>query len=340
MNETASPASMKPVLKVRNLHTRFHTDDGIVHAVGGVSFDLMPGEVLGIVGESGSGKSVTALSVMKLVVSPPGEVAADEITLDGDDILGIDEVRARRIRGSRIAMIFQDPMKSLNPVLTIGRQLTEALREHLGLSDRAARDRAVELLERVGIPLARDRLGDYPHQFSGGMRQRVMIAIALSCNPRVLIADEATTALDVTIQAQIIDLVKRLTEDLGTAVIWISHDLGVVAGICDTVAVMYAGRIVERGAVRDLFHRPSHGYTLGLLGSTPRLDDDEERRLQPIDGMPPSLIGSSPLCSFLPRCRHAIATCRERPPVWRDVAPRHGARCWADLSSYWRTTAG
>ena len=330
---------MDPVLKVRNLHTRFHTEDGIVHAVGGVSFDLMPGKVLGIVGESGSGKSVTALSVMKLVVSPPGEVVADEITLDGEDILHIDEAHARRIRGSRIAMIFQDPMKSLNPVLTIGRQLTEALREHLGLSERAARVRAVELLERVGIPMARDRLGDYPHQFSGGMRQRVMIAIALSCNPRVLIADEATTALDVTIQAQIIDLVKRLTEDLGTAVIWISHDLGVVAGICDTVAVMYAGRIVETGAVRDLFHRPSHGYTLGLLGSTPRLDDDEERRLQPIDGMPPSLLGPPSLCSFLPRCRHANATCREKPPVWRDVTEMHGARCWADLRPYWRTTA-
>ena len=337
MNETAP---VEPVLRVRNLHTRFHTEDGIVHAVGGVSFDLMPGKVLGIVGESGSGKSVTALSVMKLVVSPPGEVAADEITLDGEDILHIDEAHARRIRGSRIAMVFQDPMKSLNPVLTIGRQLTEALREHLGLPERAARERAVELLERVGIPMARDRLGDYPHQFSGGMRQRVMIAIALSCNPRVLIADEATTALDVTIQAQIIDLVKRLTEDMGTAVIWISHDLGVVAGICDTVAVMYAGRIVETGAVRDLFHRPSHGYTLGLLGSTPRLDDDEERRLQPIDGMPPNLLGASPLCAFLPRCRHAITTCREKPPRWRELADLHGARCWADLSPYWRTAAG
>ena len=332
--------SVAPVLSVRNLHTRFHTEDGIVHAVGGVSFDLMPGKVLGIVGESGSGKSVTALSVMKLVASPPGEVTADAITLEGEDILGIDEVRARRIRGSRIAMVFQDPMKSLNPVLTIGRQLTEALREHLGLSDRAARDRAIELLDRVGIPMARDRLGDYPHQFSGGMRQRVMIAIALSCNPSVLIADEATTALDVTIQAQIIDLVKRLTEDLGTAVIWISHDLGVVAGICDTVAVMYAGRIVESGPVRDLFHRPSHGYTLGLLGSTPRLDDDEERRLQPIDGLPPSLLDPLPLCPFLPRCRHAVGACRERPPTWRDVAGVHGARCWADLTPYWRTAAG
>ena len=333
-------APVEPVLKVRNLHTRFHTEDGIVHAVGGVSFNLMPGKVLGIVGESGSGKSVTALSVMKLVATPPGEVVADEVTLDGEDILHIDEAHARRIRGSRIAMVFQDPMKSLNPVLTIGRQLTEALREHLGLSDRAARERAVELLERVGIPMARDRLGDYPHQFSGGMRQRVMIAIALSCNPRVLIADEATTALDVTIQAQIIDMVKRLTEDMGTAVIWISHDLGVVAGICDTVAVMYAGRIVETGAVRDLFHRPSHGYTLGLLGSTPRLDDDEERRLQPIDGMPPSLLGTSPLCAFLPRCSHAIGACHEKPPTWRDVADTHGTRCWADLSSYWRTTSG
>ena len=326
----------EPVLRVRNLNTRFVTEDGVVHAVDGVTFDLMAGEVLGVVGESGSGKSVTALSLMKLVVCPPGEVSAEEITLDGENILDIDEAQARRVRGSRIAMIFQDPMKSLNPVLTIGRQLKEVIAEHLDLDGQGVRQRAIQLLDAVGIPMAETRLDDYPHQFSGGMRQRVMIAIALSCDPRVLIADEATTALDVTIQAQIIDLVKRLTEEMDTAVIWISHDLGVVAGICDKVAVMYAGRIVETGLVRDLFHRPSHGYTLGLLASTPRLDDAEDRRLQPIDGMPPNLIDPTPLCPFLPRCAHAVAECREKAPEWRQVGEGHGTRCWADLSRFWR----
>jgi len=328
--------NVQPVLSVRGLNTRFATGDGIVHAVDQVSFDLMAGEVLGIVGESGSGKSVTALSVMKLVVCPPGQVSAGEITLDGEDILHIDEDQARRIRGSRIAMIFQDPMKSLNPVLTIGRQLTEVIAEHLGLDSQASRQRAIERLSAVGIPRAETRLGDYPHQFSGGMRQRVMIAIALSCDPRVLIADEATTALDVTIQAQIIDVVKRLADERDTAVIWISHDLGVVAGICDRVAVMYAGRIVEMGTVRDLFHRPSHAYTLGLLASTPRLDDAEDRCLQPIDGMPPNLTEPMPLCPFLPRCVHAIDTCHEKAPKWRQIADGHETRCWADLGRYWR----
>ena len=230
-----------PLLSVRNLRTRFATDRGIVRAVDGVSFDLEEGEILGLVGESGSGKSVTALSVMRLVPEPPGKVTADAMTLDGMDLLGLSEAEAREIRGSRMAMIFQDPMRSLNPVLTIGRQITEVLHRHQKLAGAAARRRAVELLETVGIPMAEKRLGAYPHQFSGGMRQRVMIAIALSCNPRLLIADEATTALDVTIQAQIIDLVKRLTRERGTSVIWISHDLGVVAGLCDRVNVMYAG---------------------------------------------------------------------------------------------------
>ena len=335
----SDPAAPEPVLRVRDLRTRFLTEEGVVRAVDGVSFDLKAGEVLGIVGESGSGKSVTALSIMKLVVCPPGSVTAEEITLDDQDILNIDEAEARHFRGSRISMIFQDPMQSLNPVLTIGRQLTEALREHLGFSGREARDRAIDLLGTVGIPLPETRLDDYPHQFSGGMRQRVMIAIALSCNPRVLIADEATTALDVTIQAQIIDLVRRLTHEMDTAVIWISHDLGVVAGLCDKVAVMYAGRIVETGSVRDLFHRPSHGYTLGLLGSTPRLDDAEDRRLQPIDGTPPNLIDPIPLCPFLPRCVHAVAACRENEPEWRQVGPGHKARCWADLHAFWRDQA-
>ncbi len=230
-----------------------------------------------------------------------------------------------------MAMIFQDPMRSLNPVLTIGRQLTEVLRQHERLDLAAARKRAIGLLEDVGIPLAEKRLGAYPHQFSGGMRQRVMIAIALACNPRLLIADEATTALDVTIQAQIIDLVKRLTRERGTAVIWISHDLGVIAGLCDRVNVMYAGRVVESGPIRELFHRPSHGYTLGLMGSTPRLDAPT-RRLTPIEGLPPNLIDNIPLCPFLPRCRVAVPACRQRPPERRDFAAGHWATCLADLA--------
>jgi oligopeptide transport system ATP-binding protein len=254
------------------------------------------------------------------------------MTLDGTDLLGLSEAQAREVRGSSMAMIFQDPMRSLNPVLTIGRQITEVLHRHQQLAGAAARRRAVELLETVGIPMAEKRLGAYPHQFSGGMRQRVMIAIALSCNPRLLIADEATTALDVTIQAQIIDLVKRLTRERGTSVIWISHDLGVVAGLCDRVNVMYAGTVVESGPIRELFHRPSHGYTLGLMGSTPRVDGSSARRLTPIEGMPPNLIDPIPLCPFLPRCRVSVAACQARPPEPRQFGAGHWASCLADLA--------
>ena len=321
-----------PLLSVRNLRTRFATDRGTVRAVDGVSFDLAEGEVLGLVGESGSGKSVTALSVMRLVPEPPGEVTADSMSFDGTDLLRLTEAQAREVRGASMAMVFQDPMRSLNPVLSIGRQLTEVLRRHQKLDRPAARRRAIELLEMVGIPLAEKRLAAYPHQFSGGMRQRVMIAIALSCNPRLLIADEATTALDVTIQAQIVDLVKRLTRERGTSVIWISHDLGVVANLCDRVNVMYAGRIVESAPIRDLFHRPSHGYTLGLLGSTPRIDGTALRRLSPIEGLPPNLIDPLPLCPFLPRCSVAVAACRERAPDRRDLGSEHWASCFADLN--------
>ncbi len=321
-----------PLLSVRNLHTRFATDRGTVQAVNGVSFDLEEGEILGLVGESGSGKSVTALSIMRLVPEPPGKVSADALTLDGVDLLRLSEAQAREIRGARMAMVFQDPMRSLNPVLTIGRQLTEVLRRHEKLDAAAARRRAIELLEMVGIPLAEKRLGAYPHQFSGGMRQRVMIAIALSCNPRLLIADEATTALDVTIQAQIIELVKRLTRERGTSVIWISHDLGVVAGLCDRVNVMYAGNIVESAPVGELFHRPSHGYTLGLMGSTPRVDGRGVRRLTQIEGVPPNLIDPMPLCPFLPRCRVAVAACRQRAPAPRHFGQAHWASCFADLA--------
>ena len=320
------------LLRVRNLRTHFATDRGDVRAVDGVSFDLEEGEILGLVGESGSGKSVTALSIMRLVPEPPGRIAADSLAFDGRELLGLSEAEMREERGSSMAMIFQDPMRSLNPVLTIGRQITEVLRRHQKLDGPAGKRRAIELLETVGIPSAEKRLGAYPHQFSGGMRQRVMIAIALSCNPRLLIADEATTALDVTIQAQIIDLVKRLTHDRGTSVIWISHDLGVVAGLCDKVNVMYAGNVVESGPVRELFHRPSHGYTLGLMGSTPRVDG-MQKRLTPIEGLPPNMTEPQTLCPFLPRCRVSIEACRQRPPERRSFGPDHTAVCLADLGT-------
>jgi oligopeptide transport system ATP-binding protein len=326
------------LLEVRNLRTRFRTDRGTTTALDGVSFDLGEGEVLGLVGESGSGKSVTALSIMGLVPQPPGEVTADSIRFDGMELLHATKRQMRDLRGDRIAMIFQDPMRCLNPVLTIGRQITEALRRHRGMDSTAAKRRAVELLEMVGIPLAEKRLSAFPHQFSGGMRQRVMIAIALSCQPKVLIADEATTALDVTIQAQIVDLVKRLTRDLGTAVIWISHDLGLVAGICDRVNVMYAGRIVETGKVDDVFARPAHGYTIGLMGCTPRIDR-AIGRMTPIEGLPPSLSEPPTLCPFLPRCAVAVPDCRATMPPMRDMGDGHAAACHADLRSHWKAEA-
>jgi oligopeptide transport system ATP-binding protein len=321
------------LLRVRNLRTRFATDRGDVRAVNGVSFDLAEGEILGLVGESGSGKSVTAMSIMRLVPEPPGHVAADSLAFDGRELLQLSEAQMREERGSSMAMVFQDPMRSLNPVLTIGRQILEVLRRHQKLDGPAAKRRAIELLETVGIPSAEKRLSAYPHQFSGGMRQRVMIAIALSCNPRLLIADEATTALDVTIQAQIIDLVKRLTHERGTSVIWISHDLGVVAGLCDRVNVMYAGNVVESGPIRELFHRPGHGYTLGLMGSTPRVDGVGVRRLTPIEGVPPNLIEPIKLCPFLPRCRVSVPACQAAPPERRDLGGGHWAACLADLAA-------
>jgi oligopeptide transport system ATP-binding protein len=323
------------LLTVKNLRTQFSTDRGTVRAVDGVSFTLAEGEVMGLVGESGSGKSITALSIMRLIKEPPGRITADEITFDGVDLLSLSSSQLRDFRTRRIAMVFQDPMRSLNPVLTIGRQLTETLTRHMQMNRREARRRAIELLEMVGIPRAEKRLEEFPHQFSGGMRQRVMIAIALSCNPRLLIADEATTALDVTIQAQIIDLVRRLRADLGTAVIWISHDLGLVAGLCDKVSVMYAGRIVESGPVRDVFYRPAHGYTLGLMNCTPRIDD-VGHRLRPIEGMPPNLTEQMPLCPFLPRCEKAIDACQVARPPLVSISDGHFAACHADLSDHWR----
>lgn len=327
-----------PLLEVRNLRTTFSSDRGLVRSVDGVSFQLERGEILGVVGESGSGKSVTALSIMRLVKQPPGRIEADALRLDGIDLLALSERQMLDIRAKKIAMIFQDPMRSLNPVLTVGRQLTETLVRHLGLDKKAARSKAIELLEMVGIPMAESRLSAYPHEFSGGMRQRVMIAIALSCKPELLIADEATTALDVTVQAQIIDLLKGLVKDLGTSVIWISHDLGVVANLCDRVNVMYAGRIVETGTVRDVFYRPAHGYTLGLMACTPRIDAAAQE-LVPIGGLPPDLRKPVTLCPFLPRCAVKTPECELQPPAMtaRDVA--HSASCFADLRSHWRVPA-
>jgi oligopeptide transport system ATP-binding protein len=323
----------QPLLVVKNLETQFKTQDGIVKAVNNVSFHVDRGETLGIVGESGSGKSVTSLSIMRLIPNPPGRIVGGQIIFDGENLLDYTEEEMRHIRGNRIAMIFQDPMTSLNPVLTIGRQITESLELHMKLTPREARNRAVELLQMVGIPGAERRLDDYPHQFSGGMRQRVMIAMALSCNPELLIADEPTTALDVTIQAQILELIQRLQHELGTAVIIITHDLGVVAGMADRVIVMYAGRVVEEGPTEEIFARPRMPYTIGLLRSIPRLDEEEGRTLTPIRGLPPDLINLPQICPFSPRCDYFIpGTCDQQVPPLREVVPGHKAACLFDIT--------
>ncbi|MBI4493504.1 MAG: ABC transporter ATP-binding protein, partial [Chloroflexi bacterium] len=289
------------------------------------------GEALGLVGESGCGKSVGALSLMRLVPSPPGRTVEGEVLFQGRDLLKLSDDRIRRVRGNEIAMIFQDPMTSLNPVLTIGRQITEALELHKGMNGSTARKRAIELLDLVGIPAAAARIDDYPHQFSGGMRQRVMIAMALSCDPKLLIADEPTTALDVTIQAQILDLIKRLQKDLGMALILITHDLGVVAGIADKIRVMYAGYIVESAPSDEVFRNPRHPYTLGLLRSIPRIDEPRKEKLIPIEGLPPDLINAPPGCPFAPRCAYALDRCRQENPSLASVAEDHRIACWADV---------
>jgi oligopeptide transport system ATP-binding protein len=320
------------LLEVKGLKTRFFTEDGVVHAVNGISYGLEEGASLGIVGESGCGKSVGVLSVMRLIPEPPGKIVGGEVLFEGRDMLKMDPEDVRAIRGNRIAMVFQDPMTSLNPVLTVGRQIDEALELHMGMDKHQARERTVELLEMVGIPEAADRADDYPHQFSGGMRQRVMIAMGLSCNPRVLIADEPTTALDVTIQAQIIELVKRLKDDIGMAIIWITHDLGIVAGLAEKVIVMYAGYIVERASVKDVYGDPRHPYTIGLLGSLPRLDEIRER-LFSMRGLPPDLIDLKPGCPFAPRCDYVIDRCWEETPFLEPVAIGHEIACWVDVKS-------
>jgi peptide/nickel transport system ATP-binding protein len=318
-----------PLLSVQDLRVSFATEEGVVQAVDGVSFDLAAGEVLAVVGESGSGKSVTAMTLMGLTRSPNARFEGTA-HYKGTELIDASEEHLRRVRGAEIAMIFQDPMTSLNPVVKIGAQIVEQIQEHEGLPDQQARERTVELLERVGIPRARDRVDDYPHEFSGGMRQRVMIALALSCDPSVLIADEPTTALDVTIQAQILQRIRELREETGAAVLLVTHDLGVVADIADRIAVMYAGRIVEEGTLDEIFYDPQHPYTWGLLGSITRVDRPRPERLPAIPGLPPSLADRPQGCHFRPRCPHEFAECVKVPPLEARVAgqPQHLDRCW------------
>ncbi|WP_415234570.1 ABC transporter ATP-binding protein [Pseudorhodobacter sp.] len=333
------PDGAKPVLDVRGLQTVFRTRSGEVHAVNSVSFHLEPGELLGVVGESGSGKSVTMMSLIGLLPMPPAEIRAGEVMLGEIDLLKIPADQLRVIRGRRIGFVFQDPMTSLNPVYTIGNQVMEPLRRHMGLNKAQARLRAIELLDLVGIPDAERRLKDYPHQFSGGMRQRVMIAIALACDPEVLIADEPTTALDVTIQAQIIELVKDLRSKLGMAIVWITHDLGVIAGIADRVAVMYGGQIVEQAPVKELFANPQHPYTRALLKTIPSVTGQREARLRVIEGQPPIMGAAPTACPFMPRCAEAFARCQAENPARRAIgAGRVGYG--HDVACHWNAPTG
>jgi oligopeptide transport system ATP-binding protein len=321
---------MAELLNVQDLKTQFRTRDGTVHAVNGVSFYLKAGETLGIVGESGCGKSVSVMSMLRLIQSPPGKVVGGSAMFEQKDLLLMTNEEIRHVRGSKISMIFQDPMTSFNPVLTIGRQMSEPLEEHRGMTIKEGYEYATEMLKMVGIPNAKERLNDYPHQFSGGMRQRVMIAMALTCKPQILIADEPTTALDVTIQAQIVDLVKRLRDDLGMAIIWITHDLGIIAGLADRVAVMYAGYIIEEALVSDLYEYPQHPYSLGLLGSLPRVDATTRHRLVSIDGLPPVLYADPSFCPFASRCRYKVAHCSVENPKLLSVGSEHRVACWVD----------
>jgi oligopeptide transport system ATP-binding protein len=322
---------MSTLLQVKDLKTYFYTDAGVVKAVDGVSYDLSEGETLGLVGESGCGKSVSALSILRLIAYPPGKIVGGEIFFGGKDLLKISEEEIRDIRGNQIAMVFQEPMTSLNPVLTIGLQIGEALELHRNMNKKEAREEILRLLKMVGIPDPERRIDDYPHQFSGGMRQRVMIAMALSCNPKLLIADEPTTAVDVTIQAQLLEVVKELTSRLGTAVILITHNLGVVARHVNRMAVMYAGRIIEQGPAAKVYAHPHHPYTIGLLASVPRLDQPRKERLVPIDGQPPNLISLPPGCSFVPRCSYRMEICSKERPELRPVGDRHFTACWAEV---------
>ncbi len=318
---------MDHLLSVKNLEVAFFTKDGKVSAVNSISYTVDEGDTLGIVGESGCGKSVGAMALLRLLPTPPAKIMGGEVVLQGQDLLKLPQSQMHTIRGSKIAMIFQDPMTSLNPVMTVGKQISEAVRVNLGLGARECRDRTIEVLSNVGIPRAVDRLGDYPHQFSGGMRQRVMIAMAISCRPKLLIADEPTTSLDVTIQAQIVDLVRRLQQDLGMAVIWITHDLGVIARIAKRLNVMYAGKIIEYGPIKSVFAKPQHPYTMGLLGSLPRIDSNSDQELQFIEGAPPDMVRLPKGCSFAPRCKFRSERCLVEEPQLVGVGDDHMAAC-------------
>ena len=321
------------LLEVQDLKTYFKVRAGRVRAVDGVSFNVRPGERVGVVGESGCGKSVTALSIMRLLPKPAGEQAGGSILFEDEDLLSLPESHMRRVRGGKIGMIFQDPMTCLNPTMTVGKQIAESLHIHLKLPPAKARQRAISLLEQVGIPAAAERLNSYPHQFSGGMRQRVVIAIALACNPKLLIADEPTTALDVTVQAQILELISAVCKEFGTAVIMITHDLGVVAGMTDRVVVMYAGRVVETAPTDEVFANPRHPYTLGLLASIPRLDEERPEQLKTIEGAPPDLLKPPPGCPFMPRCAFARSICRTMPPLEVTAGnSQHLMACWVDVT--------
>lgn len=334
------PDGAVPILDVTDLKTVFGTRSGEVHAVNSVSFDLRPGELLGVVGESGSGKSVTMMSLIGLLPSPPAEVRSGSVIFEGRDVLKMSADELRSIRGSKIGFVFQDPMTSLNPVFTVGFQIMEPLRKHMGLTKTEARKRAVELLELVGIPDAADRLSNFPHQFSGGMRQRVMIAIALSCDPKVLIADEPTTALDVTIQAQILELVRELRQKLGMAIIWITHDLGVIAGIADRVMVMYGGQVVEQAPVKELFRNPQHPYTRALLETLPQISGSRAKRLRTIEGQPPALNAHPTSCPFYKRCVHAMPVCNQKNPPIQRLNAEHDVACFWDAKSGEQRHAG
>ena len=324
-----------PLLSVKNLSTEFRTERGTVKAVDDVSFDLAAGETLAIVGESGSGKSITAMSILRLIPQPPGRITSGEVVFDGQDLLKVDESEIRAIRGNRIAMIFQEPMSSLNPSLTVGLQIAEPINLHRKTPWAAAMDKAAELLARVRLPDAKSRVKSYPHQFSGGMRQRAMIAMALACQPQLIIADEPTTALDVTVQAQILALLKEVTRAANSALILITHDLGVVARYADRVCVMYGGRIIEAGPAREIYARPRHPYTMGLMASIPRLDQETGQRLVPIEGQPPNLANLPPGCAFAPRCRFAIDRCRRDRPVLEPVDDgTHRKACFADVTQF------
>jgi oligopeptide/dipeptide ABC transporter ATP-binding protein len=320
------------LLTVENLKTYFHTDFGLVKAVDGVSYEINEGEIVGIVGESGCGKSVTQLSTLQLISSPPGKIEGGKVLFDGRNLLDFpaNGPEMRSIRGGKIAMIFQEPMTSLNPTLSVFQQLSEMLSLHLQMDKETQRKRSIELLTQVGIPDAKRRIDDYPHQFSGGMRQRVMIAMALSCNPKILIADEPTTAVDVTTQAQLLLLMQNLVRQYHTSLIIVTHNLGVVARYAERIYVMYAGRIVESGSCDDIFNQPKHPYTIGLLKCVPRLDEEEDRRLVPIEGLPPNLIDMPPTCAFLPRCPYSINRCREEPWPALKTANRQQVACYVD----------